>query len=75
MLSWTIISYSSLIETSKVNQRFQEPISLDDKPVRIQYRHPEESKSVMAEVVQNMLDCEVIEESTAVNMSPIDELV
>ena len=45
---------------------------LDKDPVRFPlYRHPEKAKEIITEMIQNMLDKDIIEESYAVYLSPI----
>ncbi len=44
----------------------------EDVPVRMPlYRHPEQAKMIIAEMISNMLAKDVIEESTAAYLSPI----
>ena len=44
----------------------------DNHPVRMPlYRHPERAKEIIAEMIENMLDKDIIENSTATYLSPI----
>ncbi|XP_037789606.1 uncharacterized protein LOC119585061 [Penaeus monodon] len=46
--------------------------TVDNEPIRMPlYRYPEQSKKIIADMIQNMMERGVIEESTAAYLSPI----
>lgn len=46
--------------------------TVDNEPVKMPlYRHPEQAKQIIADMLQGMLDRDIIEESTAAYVSPI----